>query len=325
MSKKVTPIFLFSLPRSGSTLLLKVLSAHAKISSVSEPFLMLPFCYANKKTGVAAEYSHLLSSYGIRNVIQNLPNKENDYYQFLSEFTSRVYTSLCQNNEIYFLDKTPHYFYIIEDIAKIHPEAKFIFLFRNPVQTYASTMTTFSNNRFLRLYRQKNEITLGPELLAKGYKAIKEKACTIKYEDFVVDPKGQLYKILEYLGLDFDQNMLTQYNLQDLRGGRGDPTGIYTYSSIKPDSLTKWKAVFDTPFRRKLLLNYVEGLPDIFFEVSGYNKNEIINEIKSLKVQNKLRSILDVTDYTIAKMIIKTNIHLITSNVHQWSRDIYIN
>ena len=325
MNKKVTPVFLFSLLRSGSTMLLKVLSAHAKISSVSEPYLMLPFCYANKNSGVIAQYSHLLASYGIRNVIQNLPNKEEDYYKFLREFTSNIYTSLCRNNEIYFLDKTPLYFYIIEDIVKIYPNAKFIFLFRNPVQIYASTLTTFSRNRFFRIYRQKNELVLGPELLAKGYKAIKEKAYALTYEDFVMNPKEQLSKVLEYLELDFDQNMLTQYNQQDLRGGRGDPTGIKAYSSIRPDSLSKWKTVFDTPFRKKLLLNYVKGIPDIFFEVSEYSKNEIIDEIKSIKVHYNLRYFKDVTDYTIANMIIKANLHLIVSKVHKWSRDVYIN
>ena len=38
-----SPIFLFSLPRSGSTLLQRVLMSHKDIASVAEPWLMLPF------------------------------------------------------------------------------------------------------------------------------------------------------------------------------------------------------------------------------------------------------------------------------------------
>jgi hypothetical protein len=325
MSNKVTPIFLFSLPRSGSTLMLKVLSAHEKIASVSEPYLMLPLCYAHRKGGVAAEYSHTITSNGIRNIISNMPNKEEDYFSFMGEFTSRVYASLCHNNETYFLDKTPFYFYAISDIAKVHPDAKFIFLFRNPVQIFASMMTTFNNNRFFKNYRRHNQLELGPGLLAEGYQLLKDKSCMVRYEDFVVNPREQLQKILSYLALDFNEDMLTQYINQDLKGGMGDPTGVKTYSSIIPKSLNKWKSVFNTMSRKKILLNYIYKIPENFFTVSGYNREQIIGEIKSVKGSIGLRNIQDITDYAMCKLIIKTNLHLITSKAYQWSKDVYIN
>jgi len=325
MSQQAKPIFLFSLPRSGSTLMLKVLSAHEKIASVSEPYLMLPLCYAHRKEGVAAEYSHIITSNGIRNVIANMPNKEEDYFKFMGEFTSRVYASLCQHNETYFLDKTPFYFYSIPEIAKVHPDAKFIFLFRNPVQIFASMMTTFNNNRFFKNYRRHNQLVLGPALLAEGYELLKERSCMVRYEDFVVNPGEQLQKILKYLDLDYHEDMLTQYINQDLRGGMGDPTGVSSYNAIMPKSLDKWKSVFNTAYRKKVLLNYISNIPEGFFNTAGYNKHQITEEIRKNKASIGYRNIQDMADYFMCQLVIKTNIHLLTSDAYRWSKNVYIN
>ena len=51
------PIFVFSLPRSGSTLLQRVLMSHNDISSVAEPWILLPQIYSLKKEGTLSEYS----------------------------------------------------------------------------------------------------------------------------------------------------------------------------------------------------------------------------------------------------------------------------
>jgi hypothetical protein len=47
MSARPTPLFLLSLPRSGSTLAQRILAAHAGIATTSEPWILLPYLYAN--------------------------------------------------------------------------------------------------------------------------------------------------------------------------------------------------------------------------------------------------------------------------------------
>lgn len=54
----ITPLFLFSLPRSGSTLAQRMLAAHPAVATVTEPWILLPFLYARKEEGVYAEYRH---------------------------------------------------------------------------------------------------------------------------------------------------------------------------------------------------------------------------------------------------------------------------
>ena len=46
---QVKPVFIFSLPRSGSTLLQRVLTGHSEISSFAEPHFLLPLVGIIKK------------------------------------------------------------------------------------------------------------------------------------------------------------------------------------------------------------------------------------------------------------------------------------
>ena len=56
--KDVKPIFLICSPRTGSTLLQRILASHSKISSEGETHLLLPLLYAIRKEGVYSEYNH---------------------------------------------------------------------------------------------------------------------------------------------------------------------------------------------------------------------------------------------------------------------------
>ena len=58
MSENISPIFLYSLPRSGSTLLQRMLADNPVIATASEPWFLLPIVYSTKSSGVYAEYSH---------------------------------------------------------------------------------------------------------------------------------------------------------------------------------------------------------------------------------------------------------------------------
>ena len=129
-NKKI--IFLFSLPRSGSTLLQRILMAHDKINSISEPWLLLPLFYTLRQKECSADYDTQTCDIAMQDFIEKLPNKQNDYFEAIKFFTESLYNKISDNKNIYFLDKTPRYYLIIPEIAKTFPNAKFIFLFRNP-------------------------------------------------------------------------------------------------------------------------------------------------------------------------------------------------
>lgn len=290
-------IFLFSLPRSGSTLLQRILMTHSKIKSISEPWLLLPIVHMLKKDSTLSYYSHTNCCNAIEDLIKNLPNEYEDFYKHVNTFITNVYNSLCDSDKIYFLDKTPRYYLIIPEIFKIFPKAKFIFLFRNPIQILSSIIETWGNGTLKHLFHNYIDITKGFDLLSKGYNEIKHLSYSLNYEDFLENPQKKLYEIASYLEIDYEEHMLTKFNEQKLHGRMGDPTGIKKYNKISKDSLNNWKKTFGTFFRKKLLFNYINSLDENSLNIQGYKKEELLNQIKDLKVSFKY-SLKDLFHFT---------------------------
>lgn len=318
------PLFIFSLPRSGSTLLQKILMSHNNIASVAEPWLLLPFVYSLKQEGVLTEYGHCRMYKALEDFIKNLPNKEHDYYQALGTFANTLYEKQCRNNEIYFLDKTPEYYLIIPEIIKIFPNAKFIFLFRNPVHIMSSIIQTWSQGNLKKLYGYHMDLNYGPQALSNGFNLLKNKSYAIKYEDFVTEPKKYVYEICDYLGIEFDDNMLSNFYSQDTKGKMGDPSGIKDYKNISIESLDKWKLTFNTTFRKKIVLDYISNIDDAVLLLQGYDKKQIIDEINNLKVTRKgfIKDRLDI-EYSLFIRILKLNIWF-RKETKNWAMDRYL-
>ena len=95
------PVFLFSMPRSGSTLIQRVLSSHKEIATVSEPWLLLPLIYSLKQDGSYTEFNHRVMTNAISELINELPNGRSDYYEQINKFAIGIYTGLIKNNEKY--------------------------------------------------------------------------------------------------------------------------------------------------------------------------------------------------------------------------------
>jgi len=304
-----SPIFLFSLPRSGSTLLQRILMSHKDIASVAEPWVMLPFIYSLKKNGTLSEYGSYILYDALEDFIDNLPRKKDDYYEAISILLSTLYTKQCKNNELYFLDKTPRYYLIIPEIIKVFPDAKFIFLFRNPTHVMSSMMQTWSNGNLRKMYAYDLDLNYGPKALSDGYMSIQENAYALCYENYINDPFRYSKEICEYLDIEFKNNMLENFVHQDTKGRLGDPTGINEYSNISSNSLEKWKSTFNTPFRKKVLLNYILSIDKETLKIQGYDKESILDSIDNIETINKY-FIKDRIDYIYSKLVRYTNANL---------------
>jgi hypothetical protein len=319
-----SPVFIFSLPRSGSTLLQKVLMSHDDIASAAEPWIMLPHIYACKENGLLAEYSHKISSSAINEFISNLKNKQKDYLNALGLFIATLYENQCSHNEMYFLDKTPRYYNIIPEIAAIFPEAKFIFLFRNPVHVMSSMMQTWSGGDLKRMYAFERDLQQGPGLLSEGYKLLRNKSYAIQYEDYVTNPEKYTHEICDYLEISFDKTMLDVFVQQNTGGSIniGDSTGEQKF--ISNQSLSKWKNTFDTAFRKKLIYKYIKNIEKNVFETQGYDKKQILEDISALKV-NRLYFFKDRFDFIYSLLVryLKLNMYY-GKNQNLWAKDRFL-
>ena len=226
------PVFIFSLPRSGSTLLQRILASHTEICSTAEPWVLLPYIYARKKEGLLSEYSHFDGYKALNEFIEKLPRADKDFNSLFRQFIGGLYEEQCVNNEIYFVDKTPRYYLIIPEIFEIFPDAKFIFLFRNPAHVFASIISTFGNDRLNRLHRNMIDIQIGPKALARGYQLIGENSYKLRYEDLVTDPERYVKEVFDYLGVRHEPGVLNMFSKTRLDRNHGRSYGnkkIYIY------------------------------------------------------------------------------------------------
>ena len=85
------PLYLFSLPRSGSTLTKRMLGSHPEITTTSEPAILLPSLYSLRHRGVMAEYDHGSLNIAVEDFCQYLPDGVDDYLSEIGEFALRLY------------------------------------------------------------------------------------------------------------------------------------------------------------------------------------------------------------------------------------------
>jgi hypothetical protein len=313
-----SPIFIFSLPRAGSTLLQRILMSHKEICSISEPWILLPQVYATKENGTLSEYSSLTALEGTNDFIENLPNKKESYIKAQSDFLHNLYAMQCQNNEKYFLDKTPRYYLIIDEIIELFPNAKFIFLFRNPVQVYASIVTTWGKGRLKNIITTYDDLIKGTKKLSEAYLKYKHISYSLTYEDLILSTREKLSEISNYLEVPFQDDLQSNFSNQDTKGTLGDPTGVNKYNSISQEGLASWKNVFNSYYRKKIVRSLLHKIDDNDLKIQGYNKEQIILEIKELNNQKNKLFFRDVFDYSLNCTIRKFKLSLFINKKFRW-------
>ena len=126
-------IFLISLPRSGSTLLQRILGGHPDIATLAEPWVMLHPLYALKRAGIETEYDAVLAREALDDFLGQIDGGETAYVEGVRRFAGDLYArALARQGKRLFLDKTPRYYRIIPELRQVFPRAKFIILLRNP-------------------------------------------------------------------------------------------------------------------------------------------------------------------------------------------------
>ncbi len=276
-------IFLISLPRSGSTLLQKMLTTSPYIYSTSEPWLMLPQLFILQKEGLRTTYGHETFMYAIEDFIRQLPNGYQDYYDSLQEFAISLYGKVEHDAHAqYFLDKTPRYYLIMQSLLKIFPNAKFILLFRNPLEVFASILRTWFENRFF-IYKNSIDIFQGPHLLAAGLELLKDRCIAVQYGDLIDAPDEELNRICTYLNISYTDSMVDQYSNVEFRGIMGDPEKARAYATISKEPILKWKKTFNTHYRKWFAKLYVRRLGDETLSAFNTSINDLLADIDSIK------------------------------------------
>jgi len=287
--KTITPIFLFSLPRSGSTLLQRMIASHTDVATVSETWLLLPLFYLTKTETGCSEYGARLATIGIQEVFDKLEGGESEYRKEIANLTHRIYSKLSRNKEKYFLDKTPRYHLIADEIIEAFPNAKFIFLWRNPLAVVSSIITIWGNNRW-NLYRFHIDLYKGIQNLIKTYDKHKTRAIGLQYEALLQDPELEIGKILDYLELSSDELEIEKFVDIRLTGPLGDKSGTREYRDISRVPLEKWKKQLNNPIRKMWCRRYLKWIGSTRLNSIGYDMDLLQGELS--RTRNSFKYVL---------------------------------
>ena len=264
-----SPIFLFSLPRSGSTLLQHLLAAHPEISTVAESQLLLPLFYTLRERGIYSEFHYRYVHRGIQNFRDQLPGGTEDYLQAMRRFILELYALQSQEGSRYFLDKSGDYSLIVAEIMDLFPDAKFIFLWRNPLAVISSLMESWPDGRW-NIFEHELVLYKGLAQLIAAFEKKSSDVISLRYEDLVHDPDIELKRLFEYLDLTYLPDVITRFSETPLAGNLGDQPGMRKYKQISQSPVEKWKRTLANPLRKRWCRRYLKFIGPENLSLMGY-------------------------------------------------------
>jgi len=264
-------IFLISQPRSGSTLLQKLLSGNSRIFTVTEPWIMLHPVYSFKKTGIYTEYDRDIESQATEEFIDKIPGGgKKIYLDALKDMYLGLYDRYLQTTEKdFFLDKTPRYYLILDELMELYPYAKFILLRRNPLSVLHSIISTWTKDSGYRLLNLHHDLKTAIVNFDKYHDA--ENVFHLKYESLIDHPESTLSDLCQYIGVRYEENMLS-YDSKE-KWALGDQK-VYKNSKIASDRKYLWATDKLSDQAWRTLHDYMEWIGQERMTKSGYEYDE---------------------------------------------------
>lgn len=279
------PIFVLSLPRSGSTLVQRVLSTYPAVATSAEPWLLLPFLGPlEAQIPVRTGWQQSVDE-AVRAFIAEMPRGEDDYLEALRPFVAQLYARAAGTECEYFLDKTPPYHWVAKPIFRLFPEAKFVFLWRNPLSVVASVIETFGNGRW-RPDDYRGTLFEGPRNLVAAYEANAERALAIRFEDLLGVEADAWRRLADHLGLEFSPESLSAFTNVRFEGGHGDPVGVHRYAQLSNEPVEKWRRTLSSPVRKLWCRRYLRWLGEDALATMGYDLGDLLRDLDGLPMEH---------------------------------------
>ena len=240
-------VFVGGAPRSGTTLVQKMLNAHSEIYG-------------------GPEFDRLGDIVHLRNLLQFSNNKGRSeaYYNSemldkkVSEFIVNLLKEPAINNKAKIIcEKTPNNIFHMNNLLNIHTAAKGIIVVRDPRGIVASMKNVRNKakdaNQKVPGFTKStnNSITFIKKYWNAGLTAVnnhKERIKIVVYEDLIANTEKVLNELCEFLKISFDLSMIKPGESNFDRGVKQDNiwyTGKDHQRNIDASSLEKWRTSLD--------------------------------------------------------------------------------
>jgi hypothetical protein len=277
----LVPVFVLSLPRSGSTLLQRMLATHPAVATASEPWILLPLLYALRPNGIYAEYGHRTSIRAIEDFAAGLPGGERQYRDAVRDLVLRLYRERAGPEARYFVDKTPRYHVIARDILTMFEEARFIFLWRNPLAIIASMVDGWGHGRW-NVYEFEFDLVAGIEALVEAQRHAGRRGISVRFAELVDDSPQARARIFAHLGLEMaEANPERQIEVQ-LEGRMGDQTGVRQYEALSQEPRSKWMKTLASPLRKAWCRRYLRRVGRERLGAMGFDLDELLRDLDEI-------------------------------------------
>lgn len=218
-------ILLIGSPRSGSTMLQRMLGSHSAIFTRPEPHMLTPLAYLGYHDTVEkAPYDHINAAKAIREYVDALPRGEEDYLDALRAYVGTLYERMLQGREErLFLDKTPAYGLVLPFATRLLPEARYVVLTRHPLAVLSSYANSFFEGDFKAAYAFNPILHRYVPAIANLIREGPVPHVRVRYEDVVERPSEELRRIFEHLELPHEESAVTYGSHRHEKGSFGDP------------------------------------------------------------------------------------------------------
>jgi hypothetical protein len=285
-------VFIISQPKAGSTLLQRILAGHPDIQTSAETWLMLHPVYGLRKQGIETNYNANWAATGVAEFLENYADGRDTYVEGIQSFAETIYGRVLEKHgKKLFLDKTPRYTMILDDLYEIFPKAKYVLLIRNPLAILKSELHTYVGTDWQILAEFEPDLVAAPQRLVDARRTLGKAAFELKYENLVEQPENIVKELCGFLGVSFDAEMLDYSDTPAPVGRMNDPVGIHRHTRPSTESLDKWKEMGSDEQLRTFALSYLSVLGDDLVEALGYDAAELRGEIEETSVKEPIRHI----------------------------------
>ena len=245
------PFFVVGNDRSGTTMLRLVLDRSAEAAVPPESMFLVDTAAARRSgdLGDAAEAARLLEriwehprvrGWGLPREPPPVPAglSHSGAYRFAVEAPFRAYASLAGKSR--WGDKTPAYLHQVDELFAVWPDARLIVLVRDGRDVALSIMgLPFGPNN---VWAAARTWAAGIRRGQEAERRHPDQVLTLRYEDLASEPKREVERACEFLGLAFDEAMLAIEETDAAKLAKGQE-GWFTsvWAGINTSAVGKWR------------------------------------------------------------------------------------
>lgn len=237
-------LFVIGAPRSGTTMLEHMLSAHPAIQGGPEPHLLTPLAHLGVWDKVdKAPYDHVLAAESQKLFVSKLPGGEQDYWDACRAYCDHLYGRYMEGRGARLcLDKTPAYALILPFMMRVFPDAQYVVLTRHPAAMFSSFANSFFDGDYHAAQRYNPLLQRYVPAMAAFLRQDKVPNLHVRYEDLVSDPETRFREICAHIGVDYDANAVNYGDTGEgaVSEGLGDPLGVQQHTRPTTSSMHKW-------------------------------------------------------------------------------------